>query len=426
MVSPGFLCLFLVSANIWRPSSSVAGLAQAAESETRPLLSRGAQESASASALPSASASKTVVLASTSTVLAPASIVKQAAAANASLLSALEPSPVRLAADTTAAPPLHRETVVVPPSGTAPPLTRHEASVLKLFVLRSAKMCVCAINKVSSTPALQFLQRAVGGTSWAERSDKNLPRWKGFVEANRILARDDWLRVVTLRPPAERFASGFMDKCIRYKRSTAAANATLMPSIIVRTTSLQNACPVGTQVAGTLFDAHVDAVLTVLENKTASGATVDPHFRPLSAFCQLNSTLAAYHIVPMRTLAEGWCAALRGHTSIGARRRESLVKLAAEAFRGTYSGNATLQAQARRHRTPSSELLAYWEAAAERGEPEAAARVMGRVVRLYRADYEMLERRLQGAPSDAVEALMGSPDPTAWRRWLQPPPTLAP
>jgi hypothetical protein len=292
----------------------------------------------------------------------------------------------------------------------------HAPHLSGVYFIAADKIVSCSIPKVGSTAVFNFLQRISGNRDWANQNYRalSLARLSApQARASGVFSSNAWLRVIVVRPPALRFASAFLDKCMNAENPDAAA----VP---------KPTCPV--QDARASLEARLDAVLTLLEQKAASRdlGSVDMHFRPLTYFCSLPQTLHAYTLVPLDLMAEGWHAALQVHSGVNKTRRAELATLADDTFRANYSGLASYQVLAAKHRTPSHELLAQWQAAALSGEPSAVASVMSRIVRLYASDYELLEGRLRGQQQvDAAmaAAIMGSSagvPPMDWRAWLRP------
>jgi hypothetical protein len=235
-----------------------------------------------------------------------------------------------------------------------------------VFPALGANFVYCRIAKSGSTPATRFLLRVTGDERWATASvhSHNITSLGRMTEAARqeILSNHSITRVVIARDPLERFASGYLDKCMKLQDFN---------------------CPVKGAAR-----KSVDAVLTALERTGVSTPACNGHFRSAISVCNLNNSLHEYTVVPYVYLADGWIDVVSRIEGISAARKKILAEWAKEIFDPLHGSSKRLKKAALHHRTQSMEVVAKWRSAASRGDLKAAS-ILSRVYRLYAEDYAM-------------------------------------
>jgi hypothetical protein len=237
-----------------------------------------------------------------------------------------------------------------------------------LFPALPAKLIFCRIAKSASTPATRFILRILDNPLWnttAVHDHKltnlaQLPR----TQAAALLADREMTRAVVARDPVERFASGFVDKCIKRRDWNCPAQGKDMGS--------------------------VSAVISALERTGISSAACNAHFRSASSVCLLNESVREFVIVPYADLFAGWSQVVRSLKNIHPVQRREFELWTRQTFDLRYEKNKFIRAATLEHRTNSTDLASMWRHAAAQGDATAAA-VLKRLCRLYEEDYAIFK-----------------------------------
>lgn len=164
-----------------------------------------------------------------------------------------------------------------------------------------------------------------------------------------------WTRVAVLRDPVDRFASAYLDKCMRAENGN---------------------CP---DVEHRL---DVRAVLTRLEEQYAQDVTsVNRHFLAQANFCQLRDMHSSFSIVPFPRIEEGWASMVRRLSLASENLRPPLLQWTKKFISSGAHAN---------HRTNASILAAHWRRAAAAKEPHADSDILPRLMALYEDDYSLI------------------------------------
>lgn len=164
-----------------------------------------------------------------------------------------------------------------------------------------------------------------------------------------------WTRVAVLRDPVDRFASAYLDKCVRAKND-------ICPDVEHR--------------------LDVRDVLTRLEKQYARDPTrVDRHFQAQANLCDLQRMHTNFAIIPFPRIGEGWASMVKRLPIPSRDHRKSLL----------HWGTKSIASGARaRHRTNSSSLVDYWRWAAAAKPPHPDGEILERIMTLYKDDYDLI------------------------------------
>jgi hypothetical protein len=267
-----------------------------------------------------------------------------------------------------AQPSLQKETVGLPVTG----IKNNPQSMVLL--LHNERIAYCSIPKCASTPLNRFMMRAVGLSLWNSTSHpvhrNGVPRLSSLTrsESEEVMKSPRWTRVLVVRDPVERFASAFLDKCAR-----AIPNGN---------------CP----VSGPLR-LDVQAVLSTLETQSTKALTIiNPHFRPASAFCELEHLFSLFVPLHYQSCADEWVDVLANLPYLTKKRRNALATWVREAFL-THYWSPTARA------TNSTQLVSRWYAEASGSCKSEGAKVLARIQALYARDYSLF-RNIVRPPFD--------------------------
>jgi len=291
------------------------------------------------------------------------------------------------------------------------PLRQRDDSVVPLVwdgspvVVPELRLVYCSIPKNACTQMKRIVHRVRGSPYW-NVTDAALERWhihkpetNGLIylrnltlaRANAIMHDPRWTRVVVTRDPIERFASAFLDKCARKYYQVAQVLAVAQGGDVDNRTRVANInCPV-THVQQT---DSVEAVLRAVERQAFwhGLASLNSHFRPQSAFCDMHKYSASYLAVDVDSVSKVVPQCVLNNLHVGPSARDSGIAAAHAVL-----GNASLVT----HRTASRELARNWTtetddclknaAAQKRRDPQrACGHLIGvRLMRLYRTDFEL-------------------------------------
>jgi hypothetical protein len=253
-----------------------------------------------------------------------------------------------------------------------------------LFHAAPANLLFCRLAKSASTPSMRFVLRIVGDPLWNTTMvhQNNLATVAQMRPSDRssLFANPQVTRAVVARDPIERFASGFIDKCVKRHDFN---------------------CPV--QGPG---QTDVDAVLTALESTGVSSAACNGHFRTAASVCLLNETLHDFLLVPYVDLAGGWARVVRHLKGIDEKKRRSFWDWARQAFDPKYEKNRRIVRATAAHRTNSSDLASEWRQQAAEGDAKAASIIL-RLQKLYASDYALFAGVRGVVPVGTLDELGG-------------------
>lgn len=213
-------------------------------------------------------------------------------------------------------------------------------------------------------------------------SINNLKYLQNFTldQANETMHDARWTRIVILRDPILRFASAYLDKCVKLD-----VNATS------GAISVSAHCP----VSDMQHSQNSARVMDALETAVRAGgfASVDAHVWPQSHFCDLKRFMPAYDAVDMDNAHSGLVELFRLLDVPEVDRRAAL-----EALRQV-DGDASLIP----HATRSHALAASWfeerDKCQRSGQPSCQSSMVERIRTLYKDDYVAFCRT---TPCDAI------------------------
>lgn len=232
-------------------------------------------------------------------------------------------------------------------------------------------LAVCYIHKAASTTVSRFLLYAQSSNLsrtndvLALRREKVLVSlWQQPNSVKNALRNDlSWQWVLIYRDPVERFASAFLDKCVRWGATSSQCPLRLPASRKDR--------------------ANASRILDVLE--TTPLAAVDSHFLPASLRCP-HWSLQNYTVIPYEALLSGFTQVVARLTRIPRTRHQEL-KLGVNAIIGDRASEIAVAGNM--SSAGAAAVLAKQWASAKPGTENAT--IFARARRYYAADYLRFE-----------------------------------
>lgn len=286
-------------------------------------------------------------------------------------------------------------------SAAAPSLVKSDASLAphphwegSPILVPEVKAVYCSIPKNACTQFKRFILRLQASSRWNSTAHLNAihnPKSNGFAfiknlnvtKANAIMHDPTWTRIVVVRDPVERFASAYLDKCVR--KYPGPRNGT-------EVTGDDEHCP----VKNVAQRGNVSALLDVLQQQVGavkvdwkSGLAasygghhaLNVHFIPQSLFCDMRMFAKAYVALDHSRLFED-AQCLFEKISPPLLRRD-IKHTAAEVF--------NTKSSLIRHKTRARDVALQWRAqhaACLAKQSNCSTTVLARLYDLYHVDFQ--------------------------------------
>eukprot|EP00904_Undaria_pinnatifida_P008771 jgi/Undpi1/5023/HiC_scaffold_19.g08375.m1 len=222
-------------------------------------------------------------------------------------------------------------------------------NIQNVVVLEKEGVVYCPIPKVASAEWKRALRWMVGIEDWEGEHTNLHPIVKnglerladrGIKETRLVLESDRFFRFLSVRDPAERLVSAFLNKCVTdgYESGRLNSNGapscsylTLMPDLFPNTSkaSLKSHERLRELVEGEPEDTFfhfVRGVQRTAEELGDSCMIKNHHFRPQACFCDMNNLLSAFYVVPFFNMsAEAGALASKFPEALPSSRQQEVI-----------------------------------------------------------------------------------------------------